>query len=134
MLETVLEMINFLHYQIWTMIRRIKRRGDESSVMQHLNHNGTILTSLNEISEEMAHAFASNSSLTSYFLAIMECQGHELLSFFSDSKEHCNSPFSMGELRCSLESLHDRAVDPDGIHFQFLKHLPKSALSPLSVY
>ena len=32
------------------------------------------------------------------------------------------------ELQCSLESSHDTAVGPDGIHDQFLKHFPKSAL------
>ena len=81
--------------KVRTMIRRIKQRWDDSSVVQHLKHNGT---SLKEISEELAGTFAENSSLANClpgFLAIKECQVHKFLDFSSDGKEHSNVPFSM---------------------------------------
>ena len=117
---------------VWTMIRRIKQTGEHSSVVQHVRQNGTILTSLDEISEQLARSFARISSLPSClsgFLAIKECQEHELLDFSYDGSEHYNSlAFSMGELRFSLETSYDAAVGPDGIHFQFLKDLPRFGL------
>ena len=39
---------------MWAVMQRIKQRGNVSSVVHHLQNNGTILTSLNEISEQFA--------------------------------------------------------------------------------
>ena len=46
---------------VWTIFRRLKRRGDDSSVVPHLKHNSTILISFNEISEEYEHYNSSCS-------------------------------------------------------------------------
>ena len=113
------------------MIKRIKQRRSGSNVVQHLKHNGTILISLDEISEKLARTFASNSSLANClpgFLAVKTRQERKLLDFSSDGEEHYNLPFSMAELMCSLESSHDTAVGPYGIHYHFVKQLPESAL------
>ena len=67
------------------MIRRIKRRRDDASVVQHLKHNGTNLTSLKEISEELACTVAENSSLANClpsFLAVKEHQEQLVLMEF----------------------------------------------------
>ena len=42
--------------------------------------------------------------------------------------EEYNRPFSLDESRNSLDKAHDTACGPDDIHYQFLKHLPESAL------
>jgi potassium voltage-gated channel Eag-related subfamily H protein 8 len=45
--------------------------------------------------------------------------------------EEYNRPFSLDELRKSLDKAHDTACGSDDIHYQFLKHLPESALQTL---
>ena len=45
--------------------------------------------------------------------------------------EEYNRPFSLDELRKSLDKAHDIACGPDDIHYQLLKHLPESALQVL---
>jgi potassium voltage-gated channel Eag-related subfamily H protein 8 len=50
------------------------------------------------------------------------------LNFKSKNLEEYNRPFSLDELRNSLDKAHDTACGPDDILYQFLKHLPESAL------
>jgi hypothetical protein len=45
--------------------------------------------------------------------------------------EEYNRPFSLDELRKSLDNAHDTACGPDDIHYQLLEHLPESALQVL---
>ena len=45
--------------------------------------------------------------------------------------EEYNRPFSLDELRKSLDKAYDTACGPDYIHYQLLKHLPESALQVL---
>ena len=45
--------------------------------------------------------------------------------------EEYNRPFSLDELRKSLDKAHDTACVPDDIDYQLLKHLPESALQVL---
>jgi hypothetical protein len=45
--------------------------------------------------------------------------------------EEYNRPFSLNELRKSLDKAHDTACGPDDIHYQLLEHLPESALQTL---
>ena len=42
-------------------------------------------------------------------------------------EEH-NRPFSLYELRKSLDKAHDTACGPDDTHYHLFKHLPESAL------
>jgi hypothetical protein len=49
----------------------------------------------------------------------------------SKNLEEYNCPFSLDELRKSLDKAHDTACGPDDIHYQLLKHLPESALQVL---
>jgi hypothetical protein len=53
------------------------------------------------------------------------------LNFKSKNLEEYNRPFSLDELRKSLDKAHDTACGPDDIHYQLLKHLPESALQVL---
>ena len=53
------------------------------------------------------------------------------LNFSPDNTEDYNMPFKISELLESLSKSHDTAVGPDDIHYQFLKHLPHTALSVL---
>ena len=52
------------------------------------------------------------------------------MNFKSKKLEEYN-PFSLDELRKSLDKAHDTACGPNDIHYQLLKHLPESALQIL---
>ena len=53
------------------------------------------------------------------------------LDFFSKIEEEYNLPFSVTELRQSLQKANDSATGLDQVHYQLLTHLPNSALSVL---
>ena len=53
------------------------------------------------------------------------------LNFKSKNLEEYNRPFSLDELRKSLDKAHDTACGPNDIHFQLLKHLPESEFQTL---
>ena len=53
------------------------------------------------------------------------------LDFSSKNEEEYNLPFSVTELRQSLQRVNDSATGLDQVHYQLLTHLPNSALSVL---
>jgi len=53
------------------------------------------------------------------------------LNFKSKNLEEYNRPFSLDELRKSLNKAYDTACGPDDIHYQLLQHLSESALQTL---
>ena len=53
------------------------------------------------------------------------------LDFSSKNEEEYNLPFSMTELRQSLQRANNSATGLDQVHYQLLTHLPNSALSVL---
>ena len=53
------------------------------------------------------------------------------LNFCSKNEEEYNLPFSVTELRQSLQKANDSATGLDQVHYQLLTHLPNSALSVL---
>ena len=53
------------------------------------------------------------------------------MNFKSKNLEEYNRPFSLDELRKSLDKAHDTACGPDDIHYQLLKHIPESTLQTL---
>ena len=52
----------------------------------------------------------------------------QTINFSSCNAEVYNRPFSMEELQDALHRAHDTSAGPDEIHYQLLKHLPKSYL------
>ena len=53
------------------------------------------------------------------------------LDFSSKNEEEYNLPFSVAELKQSLQRANDSATGLDQVHNQLLTHLPNSALSVL---
>ena len=53
------------------------------------------------------------------------------LAFSSKIEEEYNLPFSVTELKRSLQKANDSAIELDQVHYQLLTHLPNSALSVL---
>ena len=53
------------------------------------------------------------------------------LDFSSKNEEKYNFPFSVTELRQSLQKANDSAIGLDQVHYQLSTHLSNSALSVL---
>ena len=53
------------------------------------------------------------------------------LNFKSSNNEKYNNPFNLDELKDAINKSHDTATGPDEIHYQLLKHLPRSSLKTL---
>jgi potassium voltage-gated channel Eag-related subfamily H protein 8 len=71
--------------------------------------------------------FSQNSSTQNYdseFQKFKKQKEKSKLNFKSKNLEEYNRPFSLDELRKSLDKAHDTACGPDDIHYQLLKHLP----------
>ena len=77
----------------------------------------------------------SNQSASSNYTKIFQEQKDRIerkpLNFNSYNSELYNKPFSLREQEDSLHKEHDTAPGPDDIHYQILKHLPKSSLQTL---
>ncbi|GFO05140.1 Pol-like protein [Plakobranchus ocellatus] len=50
------------------------------------------------------------------------------LNFSSEDNEPYNNPFLMAELKNSIVKSNESAAGPDGVYYQFLRHLPESCL------
>jgi potassium voltage-gated channel Eag-related subfamily H protein 8 len=101
--------------------------------MDVIHYNDT-LTSEQDISNKLGQIFSQNSSTQNYdpkFKKFKKQKEKTKLNFKSKNLEEYNRPFSLDELRKSLDKAHDTACGPDDIHYQLLKHLPESALQVL---
>ena len=87
-----------------------------------------------DIADTLGSTFMRNSSSRNYsnkFQTIKKEQEKRKLNFKSPNNENYNNPFNLSELVEAIEKSHDTATDPDDIHYQMLKHLPKRSLQTL---
>jgi len=119
--------------KVWNVIGKIS--GKKSSTgSHHLSVNNNEITTIPDIANTLGHTFSNNSSTQHYsdrFNAHRLLAERHQLKFNSNNNEAYNSIFSMDELSKAITKSSDSAVGPDDIHYQMLKHLPKSALSTL---
>ena len=117
----------------WEIVRKIKGKKTDNTV-KHLTVDGNTITDKKDIANNLAMAFAHNSSTGNY---TEKFQRHKRISekkpikYKSTNRESYNQPFSMEELQDSLHKSHDTAPGPDNIHYQILKHLPFDTLKIL---
>ena len=114
--------------KVWKMVNKIKGKHNVGQIQQ-LKENGQFITDTKNISNRLAAAFEKNSSTGNYnplFQKFKEKTEKTFLNFNSDNSEFYNQDLMMQELDNSLSNSHDTAVGPDEIHYQMLKHLPKS--------
>ena len=119
--------------KIWKAIRKIKGKGGCNSV-KHLKVNGNLITDKKEVAEVLAKNLSKNSSTDNYsdeFQRIKTLKEKRCLDFSSKNEEEYNLPFSVTELRQSLQRASDSTTCLDQVHYQLLTHLPNSALSIL---
>ena len=74
---------------------------------------------------------SSTDNYSSEFRKIKMLKEKRRLDFSSTNEEDYNVPFSMTELKQSLQRANDAATGLDQVHYQPLTHLPNSALSVL---
>ena len=112
--------------KVWKAIRKIKGKGGCNSI-NHLKVNGNLITDKKEVAEILAKNLSKNSSTDNYsdqFQRIKMLKEKRHLDFSS-------LPFSVAELKQSLQRANDSATGLDQVHYQLLTHLPNSALSVL---
>ena len=119
--------------KVWKAIRKIKGKGGCNSI-NHLKDNGNLITDRKEVAEVLAKNLSKNSSTDNYsdeFQRIKMLKEKQHLDFSSENEEEYNLPFSVAELKQSLQRANDSATGLDQVHYQLLTHLPNSAVSVL---
>ena len=115
---------------VWNRIRKIKGK-DTSNTVHHLSVNDRDVTSHRNIANALADNFSHNSSSafsTDDFASVRKKEEKQTTKLSSDNAEVYNRPFSVEELHDVLRRAHDTSAAPDEIHYQLLKHLPRSSL------
>ena len=95
---------------------------------KHLTYNNLKITDKKDIANHLAENFSQNSSTKnqSKSFQIIETKAEKVeIKFQSKNTKSYNQPFSIAELKESLNKAHNTAVGPDKIHYQFLKELPE---------
>ena len=118
--------------RVWKAIRKIKGKGGCNSV-NHLKVNGNLITEKKEVAEVLAKNMSKNSSTenSDEFQRIKTLKEKRRLDNSSKNEKQYNLPFSVTELRQSLQTANDSATGLDQVHYQLLTHVPNSALSGL---
>ena len=110
--------------KVWQMIRNITGQNNNTPT-KHLTHNNLKITDEKGIANHRAETFSKNSSAKNQ---IIKAKAEKVkIKFQSKNTETYNQPFSIAELKESLNKAHNTAVGPDKIHYQFLKELPEAS-------
>ena len=117
------------------MIRKISGK-TKSPSYTHLNHPvaETKSTSKFDIAVTLGETFLNNSCSRNYSEKFQKVEAEQekiKLNFKSANTEEYNNLFNFDELLDAIKQSHDSATGPDEIHYQMLKHLPKSSLQAL---
>jgi ribonuclease HI len=119
--------------KVWDMVRKITGKNAHTSI-KHLLSNGTLITDTVDIANTLAKTFSYNSSTNHYtpkFQQYKIIQEINQPNFNTNNSESYNYLFSIEELEGAIRTSSDSAPGPDGIHYQFLKHLPQATLNTL---
>ena len=111
------------------MIRKITGKNSNSPTKHHIHKNGKI-TDEKDIANHLAETFLKNSSSKnqSKNFQIIEAKTEKVkIKFQNKNTESYNQPYSITELKESLNKAHNTAVGPDKIHYQFQKELPETS-------
>ena len=104
------------------MIRKITGQNNNTPT-KHLTHNNLKITDKKDRANHLTETFSQNSS-TKYQnknFQIIKIKAEKVkIKFQSKNTESYNQPFSVAELKESLNKAHNTAVRPNKIHYQFL--------------
>ena len=107
------------------MIRKIIGKNNNTPMKHHI-HNNLKITDEKDKANHLTKNFLQNSSaknLNKSFQIIKRKAEKVRIKFQSKNTKSYNQPFSIAELKESLNKTHNTAVRPDKIHYQFLKEL-----------
>ena len=93
---------------------------------KHLTHNHLKITDEKDIVNHLVKHFSQNSSTKnqSKSFQIIKTKAEKVkIKFQSKNTKSYNQPFSIAELKESLNKAHNTVVRPNNIHYQFLKEL-----------
>ena len=119
--------------KVWKAIRKIKGKGGISSI-NHLRVGNRLVTDKSAVANLLAKTISENSSSKNYCVQFQKIKKDKELkpcNFQSDNSEDYNTIFSWSELKQALQKSTDSATGLDGIHYQFLIHLPDESLAIL---
>ena len=111
------------------MIRKITGKNSNTPTKQ-LIHNNVKITDEKDIAIHLAKTFSQNSSSKNQsknFQTIKAKVEKIKIKFQNKNTESYNQPFSITELKESLNKAHNTAVGPNRIHYRFLKELPETS-------
>ena len=114
----------------WDMVRKIKGKEGNGNSVCHLQENGSIISDAKDIANTIATTISNNSSSRNYsnkFQRNKAKKEKKKLLFISQNAEEYNKPMNIYELLEALGKSKDTAPGPDDIHYQLLKHLPRSS-------
>ena len=115
---------------VWNRICKIKGK-ESSNTVHHLSVEDRDATFHSDIANALADNISHNCSSafsTCTFKSVLTKAEKQNFKFSSENVEIYNRPFSMQELQDALCRAHDTSAEPDEIHYQLFKHLPKSSL------
>ncbi|GFO00730.1 RNA-directed DNA polymerase from mobile element jockey [Plakobranchus ocellatus] len=104
-----------------------RRDGRGRMLEEFIAENDFII--LNSGEQTFVHS-ASNNYSKNYQLTKQRAEKQNS-NFSSENNEPYNNPFLMTELKNSIVKSNESAAGPDGVYYQFLRHLPESCLHTL---
>ena len=111
---------------VWQKIHKIAGKY-QRNVAPVIIHNGIKIAEPKEVAEILAEHFSRISRgdhLSRTFLNHKVLEERNILDFNTQRYFSYNENFSMNELLSALSKCRPTAAGPDGIHYEFLKHLP----------
>ena len=118
--------------KVWKMLKKIQ--GKSTSNIQHLEDGDEEFTTHDQIANRLGQQFSFNSSTdncTTEFKLFKTKAEKVHYNFASDNSEDYNAPLTLEELESAIQKATDSATGPDEIHYQLLKHLPKTSIMAL---
>ena len=122
---------------IWRIIKSFTRKRDPIRAFPHLSINGTTYSNPDDVVRIFAEHFERessgnnlSSSQVNYFQELLQPCTISL-----SSAEDYNKPFTHTEMNTAISNTGHTSVGPDGIYYDFFRHLsPTSLLSLLNCF
>ena len=118
---------------IWKIIKSFTNKRDPVCAYPHLTADGTTISDPDQVVQVFADHFERASSDQNYSNAQLnrfrDLSGK--CNFTLSSVEDYNHPFTMTELTGAISKLGHTSVGPDGIHYDFFRHMSSSSLDNL---
>ena len=107
---------------VWKMIRKILGK-IQATPLKNLIKNKSEVTNIKDIADALTETFSANSSSNNKHKT-----ENPKLSFKSNNAENYNGCFTLAKLKEVIQKSHNTTINPDEIHYEFLKQLPRRSL------